>query len=99
MRSGCVDHEGAIVVVIHEINRCVAIVRKFRDGDGGAFGRIDNAHRVERVPVHPDDILLIQRRGVAEMEEAIQAARHLDDIAKLPIGLGPDISFRCDHYA
>ena len=96
MCSDLVDHEGAIVVVIRKVNRCVATFRECRDGDRSAFGRIDNAHGVERVPVHPDDVLLVQGGGTAEMKQAIHAARHLDDVAKLPVAFGADVGFSCD---
>jgi hypothetical protein len=73
------------MIIVHEIDRCVLILREFRDGDRGTLICIHNAHRVERVPVHPHDVLFVQWDGATEMEESIHTARHFDNLAKLPI--------------
>ena len=80
------------MIVVREIDGRIPIFREFRDSDGGALRCIHNAHGVEGVPVHPHDILLIERRGTAEMIEPVHAAGHFGDHAKLSISFSPYVA-------
>ena len=82
------------------VYRLLATLEEFglvrRDGEGRAFRRVNNCHRINRIPIHPHDVLLVQRGGDPEIPKTIHAARPLDDVGKPAVGFRADVGFRRD---
>jgi hypothetical protein len=77
MSTRGIDNAGAIVIVVNLHDGEISTRGHFRERDGRTFGRIRHSARVERVLIHTDHCLLVERSDSAEVEEAIHAAGQL----------------------
>jgi hypothetical protein len=69
-----------------------------REGDRCAFGDVDDAGTVERIPIHPNDVLLIDRRGCSIAVQLVDATCLLDDAGVFKVCLCPIKIVYIDNY-
>jgi hypothetical protein len=78
-----------VVVLVDNHHRQVA-VPGVGDRDGRPLGDVDDGQAVERVSVHPDDCLLIDRCGGAQVLPLAHAACVVLQAGEHPVRLSPD---------
>src|SRR5208337_3424842 len=90
MRARLVKHCRAIVIVVDDLRRYEAARRNLRERDRRALRRVDDRPGIEGIPVHPDDGLGVEGRRLADMVEAVDAARERQDIEKAAVAFSAD---------
>jgi hypothetical protein len=80
------------VIVIKQQHGEIAVRWHFWHRDCGTLGRIHQTYLVDRVLVHPDDRLPVQRRDIAEADHAVYAASHLRCIVERSIRFSSAVS-------
>jgi hypothetical protein len=82
-----VKHSIDVVILVHDHYRDVAIAA-LGDRDRGPVGDVDDRKAVERVPVHPDHGLMVDRSRRPVVLQLVHATGVGLERGEHPVGLG-----------